>query len=253
MNRIITTDVLDPSIQQPFTANSLDFLQTAVSDILISIPALTNKSALESGNGIILYGCQKRDLGAGNYTFYFGYVYWNGEIFTFDGVSNIAIATNAQFKIVTTNSGTADPVTFTDGISRNVHNVRKVTIVDNTGDFNYSSCKFVGGVQETNNISSVGTTTVESTVATITTFSACSYLNVSWNCWITESGSHDTTYKIKKNGSTIKEFRQSVATGEYTISFTAISDCNYTDVFTVTVTHSGGSGQIQNGLLMIKN
>ena len=55
MNRIITTDVLDPSIQQPFTANSLDFLQTAVSDILTSIPALTNKSALESGNGIILY------------------------------------------------------------------------------------------------------------------------------------------------------------------------------------------------------
>ena len=253
MNRIITTDVLDPSIQQPFTANSLDFLQNAAVEALVSFPAFTSRAAFNSGNPVVLYGCQRQSLGGSDYKFYSGYVYYSGEIYSFAGINSIAIATNAEFKITVTNDGTADPVIFTDGISRNVHNVRKLTMTDNAGDFNYSNCLFVGRIQETNSISSVGTTTVESTVATITTFSACSYLNVSWNCWITESGSHDTTYKIKKNGSTIKEFRQSVATGEYTISFTAISDCNYTDVFTVTVTHSGGSGQIQNGLLMIKN
>lgn len=253
MNRIITTDVLDPSIQQPFTANSLDFLQNAAVEALVSFPAFTSRAAFNSGNPVVLYGCQRQSLGGSDYKYYSGYVYYSGEIYSFAGINSITIATNAEFKITVTNDGTADPVTFTDGISRNVHNVRKLTMTDNAGDFNYSNCLFVGRIQETNSISSVGTTTVESTVATITTFSACSYLNVSWNCWITESGSHDTTYKIKKNGSTIKEFRQSVATGEYTISFTAISDCNYTDVFTVTVTHSGGSGQIQNGLLMIKN
>ena len=253
MNRIITTDVLDPSIQQPFTANSLDFLQNAAVEALVSFPAFTSRAAFNSGNPVVLYGCQRQSLGASDYKYYSVYVYYSGEIYSFAGINSITIATNAEFKITVTNDGTADPVTFTDGISRNVHNVRKLTMTDNAGDFNYSNCLFVGRIQETNSISSVGTTTVESTVATITTFSACSYLNVSWNCWITESGSHDTTYKIKKNGSTIKEFRQSVATGEYTISFTAISDCNYTDVFTVTVTHSGGSGQIQNGLLMIKN
>lgn len=253
MNRIITTDVLDPSIQQPFTANSLDFLQNAAVEALVSFPAFTSRAAFNSGNPVVLYGCQRQSLGGSDYKFYSGYVYYSGEIYSFAGINSIAIATNAEFKITVTNDGTADPVIFTDGISRNVHNVRKLTMTDNAGDFNYSDCLFVGRIQETNNIASVGTTTVESVVATVTTFSACSYLNVSWNGWITESGSHDTTYKIKKNGSTIKEFRKSVTTGEYTVSFTALSDCNFNDVFTVTVTHSGGSGQIQNGLLMIKN
>lgn len=253
MNKIITTDVVDPSIQQPFTANSLDFLQNATIEALVSFPAFTSRAAFNSGNPVVLYGCQRQSLGGSNYKFYYGYVYYLGEIYTFDGINSITIATNAEFKITVTNDATADPVEFTDGISRNVHNVRKVTMTDNAGDFNYSDCLFVGRIQETNSVSSVGTTTVESTVATVTTFSACSYLNVSWNGWITESGTHDTTYKLKKNGSTIKEFRKSVTTGEYTVSFTALSDCNFNDVFTVTVTHSGGSGQIQNGLLMIKN
>jgi len=253
MNKIITTDVLDPSIQQPFTANSLDFLQNASIEALLAFAAFSNMAAFNTGNPVVLYGCQRRALGGANYKFYGGYVYYSGEIYTFDGINSITIATNAEFKITVTNDATADPVTFTDGISRNVHNVRKLTMTDNAGDFNYSDCQFVGRIQETNSVSAVGTTTVESVVATVTTFEACSYLNVSWNCWITESGTHDTTYKIKKNGSTIKEFRQSVTTGEETISFTALSNCNFNDVFTVTVTHSAGSGQIQNGLLMIKN
>jgi hypothetical protein len=253
MNKIITTSILDPSIQQPFTGNSLDFLQNASLETMLSLPAFASRSAYNSGNGVVLYGCQKQDLGAGNYKFYTGYVYYSGEIYLFDGINTIAIAGTPQFKITVTNDVVADPVEFTDGISRNVHNVRKVTMTDSAGDFNYSSCLFVGRIQETNSVSAVGTTTVESTVATITTYSACSYLNVSWNCWITESGTHDTTYKLKKNGVLIKEFRESVTTGERTISFTALSDCNYGDVFTVTVTHSAGSGQVNNGLLMIKN
>jgi hypothetical protein len=253
MNKIITTDITDPSIQQPFTGNSLDFLQNASIETFLSLPAFANRAAFNSGNPVVLYGCQKQDLGAGNYKFFTGYVYYSGEIYLFDGINSIAIAGTAQFKITVTNDGTADPVEFTDGISRNVHNVRKLTMTDGAGDFNYSSCLFVGRIQETNSISAVGTTTVEATVATITTFAATSYAKLSFTAWVTNSGTHDSTYKLKKNGSTIKEFRQSVITGETSINIQALTSSNYGDVFTVTATESAGTGQIQNGLLLLEN
>lgn len=253
MNKIITTDILDPSIQQPFTGNSLDFLQNASIETFLSLPAFASRSAFNSGNPVVLYGCQRQDLGAGNYKFYTGYVYYSGEIYAFDGINSIAIAGTAQFKITVTNDATADPVEFTDGISRNVHNVRKLTMTDGAGDFNYSSCLFVGRIQESNSVSSVATSTVESTVATITTFAATSYAKLSFTCWITNSGTHDTTYKLKKNGVLIKEFRQSVTTGENTVFIQALTSSNYADVFTVTVTESAGTGQIQNGLLLLEN
>lgn len=253
MNRIITTNILDPAIQQPFTGNSLDFLQNASIETFLSLPAFANRAAFNSGNPVVLYGCQRQDLGGGNYKFYTGYVYYSGEIYYYAGVNSIAIAGTAQFKITVTNDATADPVEFTDGINRNVHNVRRLVMTDGAGDFNYSSCLFVGRVQESNSITSVATTTVESTVATITTYSATSYAKLSFNCWITNSGTHDTTYKLKKNGTLLKEFRQSVITGEHTVFLSALTSSNYGDVFTVTVTESGGSGQIQNGLLLLEN
>jgi hypothetical protein len=253
MNRIITTDITDPSIQQPFTGNSLDFLQDANRDILLSLLSFTNRAAFSSGNPIALSGCQRQALGGTSYKFYSGYVYYNGEIFQYDGVNSVTIATNAQFKITVTNDATADPVEFTDGISRNVHNIRKVVMVDNTGDFNYSSTLFVGRIQESNSISAVATSNVEATVATITTFAATSYAKLNFTAWITNSGTHDSTYKLKKNGTLIKEFRQSVITGETSINIQALTSSNYGDVFTVTATESTGTGQINNGLLLLEN
>lgn len=253
MNKIITTDITDPSIQQPFTGNSLDFLQNANIETFLALPAFSSRAAFNSGNPVVLYGCQRQDLGAGNYKFFTGYVYYSGEIYSFAGINSIAIAGTAQFKITVTNDGTADPVEFTDGISRNVHNVRKLTMTDGAGDFNYSSCLFVGRIQESNSISAVGTTAVEATVATITTFAATSYAKLSFTAWITNSGSHDSTYKLKKNGTLIKEFRQSVVTGETSINIQALTSSNYGDVFTVTATESGGTGQINNGLLLLEN
>jgi hypothetical protein len=62
-----------------------------------------------------------------------GVLYYNGEVFNFDGATfTLTGLQKAYARIETTQFLTnADPVQFTDGVSRNVHNVRKI-VIENT-------------------------------------------------------------------------------------------------------------------------
>jgi hypothetical protein len=119
MNRIKTSDILDPTIQQPFTGKSLFFLQDANKEMSNAI----SKSIIQtSGYDIAatipyIITTEASDL----------YVFYVDELYKMSATAsgnNIAVLT-------VTDDPTADPVTFTDGTPRNVHNIR--TLVPTTG------------------------------------------------------------------------------------------------------------------------
>lgn len=147
MNKIITTSVLDPSTQQPFTARSLDFLQDATKETVAGlVNAMIGDTLFANTNTIpvVLAGLTES---APDYTG--GYIFYQGEVFLCDGWTG-AVSDTLICNIVVTN-GTPDPVLFTDGVSRNVHNVRKIVITDSTtgsGDFDLLDCIWFRGNRE---------------------------------------------------------------------------------------------------------
>lgn len=133
MKKIITTDVSDPTIGQPFTASSLDFLQDAIRVVALNLSAGIRTTSNPGSRELILWGCEVTDLGSGNFSCSAGAIMDTfGEIYEVDAVASTPITTFASFDRVTTNDPTADPLTFTDGIARNVHKIRKATYVDNS-------------------------------------------------------------------------------------------------------------------------
>ena len=113
MNRIDTSFAVDPSIQQPFTVRSLDFLQDANKEMVNAIC-----KSLVSRSGYIYNGSVPYLMFSGSGS---RYVFFNDELYFMQppsGGDNIAVL------FATTPDPNADPLIFTDNVARNVHNQR---------------------------------------------------------------------------------------------------------------------------------
>lgn len=155
MNRIKTTDILDPTIQQPFTGKSLDFLQDSTKNTINAVLQSSIGGPIVPGIPYVLYGVINTDLGANLHSFTDGYIYFNGEIYQFDA-QFVTINTAGLCTITVTNDFIADPLTFTDNIPRNVHNVRKIIISDGilgTADFNLEDLYYMDMWEQTQSTS----------------------------------------------------------------------------------------------------
>ena len=245
MNNIDTSFVVDPSIQQPFTVKSLDFLQDKDKVFADSIAKALAPYSFDNGDPIILAGCE-RTTGSPN-TYFAGFIYWNNEIFAFDG-GNVTITTTDSFKIVVTNDPTADPLTFTDGISRNVHNIRKMVVVDTSAGgtaFLYSAAKFHAKWRKTNTATGVGTSTAETSLVSITPSQRGSNVVLNFLVAGQITGTGTSGYRIKKNGSTVKTITVTNSNAYVSTPLlwfdTAVTD---SDVFLLTHQGSTGSGTV---------
>ncbi len=119
MNRIKTSDILDPTIQQPFTGKSLFFLQDANKEMANALSKSVIQKSGYDPDAVVPYIVST--LTSDFYIFYVDELYKMSA--TASG-NNIAVLT-------ITDDPTADPVTFTDATPRNVHNIR--TLVPTTG------------------------------------------------------------------------------------------------------------------------
>lgn len=135
MKTIDTSLVLDPSKKQPFTANSLRFLQESKSEDVAAIIKSIVTSNLGSYSLTVPYvisGCvvsdSNKDVTAGE-IFYGGKYY---ETTAVNGTTNVA-----QFILTKSQDATADPIEFTNGDVENVHNIYKYVATDaaSGGDF----------------------------------------------------------------------------------------------------------------------
>lgn len=156
MNRIITSAVTDPTIQLPFTTKSLDFLQNRIEETDITV-ALRYYAPNQSTIAPIAYLNGLRRSGNIISSGYFFGGAFNPRTYYCEGadVSGFfnpplvapvfSYATSAS---TYPNNIVADPVTYTDNIARNSHEIQHYKIVDQpvgvAGAYLYSVFQFHG-------------------------------------------------------------------------------------------------------------
>jgi hypothetical protein len=129
--RKIDVSHIGSSVGMPVKSGTLVHLQLAYQEALNALAQSQIGSNYDSSKVYILYGCVNSGSGS-TFTISAGAVFYNGEVYLVDAVSFTASGT-AVGTIGTTYFGTnADPVTFTDSSTANVHQIRKMVIADAT-------------------------------------------------------------------------------------------------------------------------
>ena len=135
MQKIDTTQIVDPTSLQPFTGRSLKFLQDSLDiDKSAIIKAFITQTVGSYSLSVpyVISGCAVSDAGkdvtAGE-IFYGGKFY---ETTAINGTTNVA-----RFILTKSQDAVADPVDFSDGASKNVHDIYKYVATDaaSGGDF----------------------------------------------------------------------------------------------------------------------
>lgn len=161
MNKIDTTQVTDPTSLQPFTTKSLAFLQGAYQEamqaIVRGLVGELNWTQITVPGGIALGGVYPsgNNLGEGFIIASETGNIEDAEIFYYAGQTGVLAYPTPVFDLLETNDGVADPVEFSDGVSKNVHKVRRLTVLNQasgSGMFDYANLvnlKTYGGINLT--------------------------------------------------------------------------------------------------------
>lgn len=142
MNKIITTDVVDPLVQQPFTADSLDFLQDANKEMIKAyalsvIGKIYDPTKYYVISGLDFYGTNQYKE---------GYIFYDGELYYCPGKSSTTAFVNTPVLNLVETNAPFDPVIFSDNTSHSVHKIRRFAMVDavsGSGTVDYFSCIFI--------------------------------------------------------------------------------------------------------------
>lgn len=142
--RKLNTSAITTSIAMPIKSGTLDHIQAAYAEAVAEAIKGVVGPSYNSGTMYILNGLVNFGVFP-NYNVTAGSVFYDGEVYLVDAANfTLAGSQVAVAKIVTTQfSGTnADAVQFTDGIGRNVHDIRKVQLsadLAGSGISNYAS------------------------------------------------------------------------------------------------------------------
>jgi hypothetical protein len=146
--RKLDVSAVSTTVGMPVKAGTLNHIQLAYQEALTALANNFLGSRADTANTFILYGCVKS--GSGPFDISTGAVYYNGEVYLVDAVTGIALSGGQVIvgNIVTTQyTSGADAVLFTDGISRNIHNIRKMVFTAGTagsGTVDFDSMKMCG-------------------------------------------------------------------------------------------------------------
>lgn len=129
--KILDISNISSSNAMPIKSGTLQFLQDAHKETVAGLITNILPNPI-SGTVYIISGCVNSGTGS-VYNISAGIIYYNGEIFNFDGASfTLTGLQKAYARIETTKYQTnADPVTFTNGLQYSVHNIRKF-VIENT-------------------------------------------------------------------------------------------------------------------------
>lgn len=135
-NEIDISQIIDPSVQQPWTGPSLEFLQNSINEKVGAL-GLALTGPITGGVPYVLSGC----IGSGG-TYSAGYILFNNSIYA---VSAAASFTNTpvQYIVNTSYDAIADPLIFSDGSVHNVHQIITFKAVDQATAGVFNSNQFV--------------------------------------------------------------------------------------------------------------
>lgn len=132
MKNIKTSLIVDPGVQQPFIGPSLAFLQDATKEAISNVIIGMIGSTYSSSQVYILFGCVRTGAldgaGSGAAAVTAGAVFFNGEVYTVPAFSTANISGQTLYSDVVTTNPSPDPVKFSDGTLKNVHDVRQWVI-----------------------------------------------------------------------------------------------------------------------------
>ena len=158
--RILDLSQVTDSSQIKIKKGTFQLLQDASYEALQAIVIAAIGSSYDPAKIYIMYGC--KNAGTGNsYNISAGAIFYNGEIYQVDATSFSTSGSQVGvFSIVISQyTNNADPVTFTDGVVRNVHNIRKIKIsggISGSGLANFADAsKFSFAVPAQLNLSAV--------------------------------------------------------------------------------------------------
>lgn len=139
MNKIITTDVVDPLVQQPFTADSLDFLQDANKEMIKAYALSVIGKIYDTTKYYVVSGLDS--YGTNQYKE--GYVFHDGELYYCPGKSSTTAFSGVPVLSLTETNAPFDPVKFSDNTDHSVHKIRRFVMVDassGSGTVDLSAC-----------------------------------------------------------------------------------------------------------------
>ena len=125
----LLTNSISTTVGFPVKSGTLDFLQTASSEMLNALARTIIGRDYSTSIPYALYGCNNTGSGS-SYVIQEGAILWGGVLYLVPAVSFTLTGGNSVYVVksityVTTN---ADPVTFTDGVARNVHADTKMSV-----------------------------------------------------------------------------------------------------------------------------
>lgn len=113
----------------PIKGGTLEHVQLAYQEALTAVSKNIIGRDNDTTRAYILFGLVNSGT-TGSMNVSAGAVYFNGEVYLVDAFT-LTVAQTAVASISTTYYATnADPVIFTDGVQRNVHQIRKITFAD---------------------------------------------------------------------------------------------------------------------------
>jgi hypothetical protein len=123
----LDTSAITNTVAFPVKSGTLDFLQQSYQEGLTNTANSLIGGKSNASLFYVFWGCVNTGSGL-NYIISAGAIYNNGELFLVDAVTFTAAAGQLAVGAITTTfySTNADPVTFSDAISRNVHQIRKI-------------------------------------------------------------------------------------------------------------------------------
>jgi len=147
----LLTNSITTSVGFPVKSGTLDFLQNASTEMLIAIARSIVGKGYSASTPYALYGCNNTGSGS-SYVIQEGAILWNGVLYLVPAVSFTLTGGNSVYVIGSTTyvtSAVADPVTFTDGVTRNVHSDTKMSVYQSafapspSAGFAYSGLKYL--------------------------------------------------------------------------------------------------------------
>ena len=123
----LDTSAISNTVAMPVKSGTLDFVQQAYQEGLTGISNSLIGGKANNNLFYIFWGCQNTGSVL-SFIISAGAIFFNGELFLIDATTFTAAAGQVAVGAITTTfyNTNADPVTFTDAISRNVHQIRKI-------------------------------------------------------------------------------------------------------------------------------
>jgi hypothetical protein len=117
---------------------------------------------LSTTTGVALSGCTQSGNIIGS-----GYAYYLGEIYPFDGDDITAYVNDPVVEIYTAQGG-LDPITFSDSTTGNVHDIRRLRVIDGvlgSADFDYVDMLFLNNYRLLTKVVNIGDWDMDATAS----------------------------------------------------------------------------------------